>query len=87
MTALRETLEAELGFGYDGLVIVPFFLEGGRLTVDDIHWVQEGEALTPAAQTEFARDPTFGYRHSNLRAWVAEKRIMKPLVQIGINVV
>jgi len=73
VTALRQTLEAELCFGYDGLVIVPFFLEGGRLTAGDVHWVQEGEFLTPAAQTEFARDPTFGYRHSNLRAWVAEK--------------
>ncbi|UCC64060.1 MAG: hydroxyacid dehydrogenase [Anaerolineae bacterium] len=73
VAALRGALEAELGFGYDGLVIVPFFLEGGRLTVDDVHWVREGEELTPAAQTEFARDPTFGYRHSNLREWVAEK--------------
>jgi uncharacterized protein YgbK (DUF1537 family) len=73
VTALRQTLEAKLGILYDGIVIVPFFLEGGRLTVNDIHWVQEGEYLMPAAQTEFARDSTFGYRHSDLRAWVAEK--------------
>ncbi|NIV30071.1 MAG: hydroxyacid dehydrogenase [Anaerolineae bacterium] len=73
VTALRQTLEAQLGILYDGIVIVPFFLEGGRLTIDDIHWVQNGEYLMPAAQTEFARDSTFGYRHSNLRAWVAEK--------------
>jgi len=73
VSALRQALEAELGVSYDGVVIVPFFLEGGRFTVDDVHWVQEGEWLTPAAQTEFAQDPTFGYRHSNLREWVAEK--------------
>ena len=71
--ALRQTLESELKIRYDGLVIVPFFLEGGRLTIDDIQWVEEGEWLRPAAQTEFARDPTFGYLHSNLREWVAEK--------------
>ncbi len=71
--ALRQTLEAELGMCYDGLVIIPFFLEGGRFTIADVHWVQEGEWLTPAAQTEFARDPTFGYCHSNLREWVEEK--------------
>jgi uncharacterized protein YgbK (DUF1537 family) len=29
--------------------------------------------LIPAAQTEYARDVTFGYRHSNLRGWVEEK--------------
>lgn len=71
--ALREMLEAELGLHYDGLVIAPFFFEGGRFTIGDIHWVEEGGWLIPAARTEFARDPTFGYRHSNLREWVAEK--------------
>jgi uncharacterized protein YgbK (DUF1537 family) len=71
--ALVETLETELRLRYDGVVIVPFFLEGGRFTAQDVHWVLEGEQLTPAAQTEFAQDPTFGYRHSNLRQWVVEK--------------
>jgi uncharacterized protein YgbK (DUF1537 family) len=71
--ALRETLEKELGFFYDGVIIIPFFLEGGRLTIGDVHWVREGSWLTPAAQTEFARDPTFGYSQSNLCRWVAEK--------------
>ena len=71
--ALRQALEKELGIGYDGVVIVPFFLEGGRLTANDVHWVLAGDELTPAGQTEYARDPTFGYRHSNLREWVAEK--------------
>jgi uncharacterized protein YgbK (DUF1537 family) len=73
VSALRQALEAELGVRYDGVVIVPFFLEGGRLTIRDIHWVQTGAELMPTAQTEFARDPTFGYHHSNLREWVAEK--------------
>jgi len=73
VSALRRALEAELGVRYDGVIIIPFFLEGGRLTIDDIHWVQTGAELTPAAQTEFARDPTFGYHHSNLQEWVAEK--------------
>jgi len=73
VSALRQSLEAELPVRYDGVVIAPFFLEGGRFTIGDVHWVQEGEWLKPAAATEFARDPTFGYRHSNLREWVAEK--------------
>ena len=73
VSALCQTLEAGLGIRYNGVVIVPFFLEGGRFTIDDIHWVQTGAELTPAAQTEFARDPAFGYNHSNLREWIAEK--------------
>jgi uncharacterized protein YgbK (DUF1537 family) len=39
----------------------------------DIHYVAEGEQLIPAAQTPFAQDAAFGYRASNLRAWVSEK--------------
>lgn len=54
-------------------IITPFFWEGGRLTIDDVHYVAEGETLVPAAETSFAKDATFGYRSSNLKHWVAEK--------------
>lgn len=57
----------------DGVLIVPAFFEGGRYTIDDIHWVRDGDRLVPAAETEFAHDATFGYRHSNLTEWVEEK--------------
>jgi uncharacterized protein YgbK (DUF1537 family) len=59
--------------GFDAWLLVPFFLEGGRLTIDDVHYVASGDQLVPAGATEFARDRSFGYRESNLRAWVAEK--------------
>lgn len=68
-----QALAQMLGGRYDGTLIVPFFLEGGRLTANDIHYVAEGDSLVPAAETEYARDATFGYRHSNLREWVSEK--------------
>ena len=71
--ALRESLRAKLGYRIDGTLIIPFFQEGGRLTINDVHWVRNGDELWPAAQTESARDPAFGYRHSNLREWVEEK--------------
>jgi len=73
VSVLVQTLEAELGVRYDGVILVPFFLEGERYIINDIHWVQVGDELIPAAQTEFALDSTFGYRHSNLREWVEEK--------------
>ncbi len=47
-------------------VLTPYFAEGGRFTIDDIHYVLQGETLVPAAQTEFARDKVFGYRSSHL---------------------
>jgi uncharacterized protein YgbK (DUF1537 family) len=68
-----EALAAGLGQPFDAWLVVPFFVEGGRFTVGDVHYVAEGQWLTPAGQTEFARDQAFGYRSSNLREWVAEK--------------
>jgi len=58
---------------FDGVLLVPFFETGGRHTIHDVHYLAEGEWLTPVAETQFARDVTFGYRNSNLRAWVEEK--------------
>lgn len=70
---LREELERLTDQTYDGEIILPFFLEGGRYTVDDVHYVQVGSQLVPAGETEFARDKTFGYRSSNLCEWIEEK--------------
>lgn len=70
-----EPVAIERGWGHqaDAWLLAPFFREGGRLTADDVHFIAEGETLTPAAETPFARDATFGYRNSDLKAWVEEK--------------
>ena len=70
---LKETLEKCGGKKFDGEIIYPFFREGGRFTIDDIHYVREGDVLTPAGQTEFARDKSFAYQSSDLRDWCEEK--------------
>jgi uncharacterized protein YgbK (DUF1537 family) len=54
-------------------LVIPFFLEGGRYTINDIHYVKEGDQLVPAAQTPFARDAAFGFSNSNLKQYVEEK--------------
>jgi len=58
---------------FDAVIVIPYFEAGGRYTVGDIHYVAEGDTLVPTAETPFARDAAFGYRSSNMRAWVAEK--------------
>ncbi|GAB1208713.1 hypothetical protein APSETT445_007464 [Aspergillus pseudonomiae] len=69
-----ETDVAQSVFGdADGLVLAPFFFQGGRFTIDDVHYVAEGENLVPAGTTQFAKDATFGYKSSNLRDYVLEK--------------
>ena len=54
-------------------VLLPAFIEGGRYTLNDVHYIKEGEELIPVADTPFARDAVFGYHHSNLKEWVEEK--------------
>ncbi|QHQ59658.1 hydroxyacid dehydrogenase [Anaerocolumna sedimenticola] len=70
---LKETLEENSQIKVDGEIICPFFQEGGRYTLNDVHYVAEGEMLVPAGNTEFAKDRTFGYASSNLAEWVEEK--------------
>jgi uncharacterized protein YgbK (DUF1537 family) len=71
--AETEALRRDLGVDFDGIVLCPCYIEAGRLTVDDIHWVRQAERLVPAGETEFAGDASFGYSSSNLAAWVEEK--------------
>jgi uncharacterized protein YgbK (DUF1537 family) len=75
-----DALTAGLGLEPDGVIIAPAFFEGGRYTIDDIHWVEQDGEMVPAHLTEFARDPVFGFKNSNLKAWVVEK--MKGTVKI-----
>ena len=58
---------------YDGLIFTPFFLEGGRYTINNVHYVAEGDWLTPAGHTEFARDPAFSFQSSDIPAYIEEK--------------
>jgi hypothetical protein len=62
VSALTEALKSD----FDAWLIIPFFLEGGRYTINDVHYVAEGQWLIPAGETEFARDAAFGYQASNL---------------------
>jgi uncharacterized protein YgbK (DUF1537 family) len=54
-------------------LLIPFFLEGGRYTLNDIHYVKERDSLVPAALTPFARDAAFGFSNSDLKKYVEEK--------------
>ncbi|KAM0330221.1 hypothetical protein ACHAQA_004396 [Verticillium albo-atrum] len=67
-----EAVEQAMG-KFDAWVLTPFFLQGGRYTLNDVHYVKEGDELVPASRTPFAQDATFGYKNSNLREYILEK--------------
>lgn len=67
-----DTLAEILG-PFDATILTPYFEAGGRYTLNDTHYVVEGDWLVPAAATPFARDAAFGYRVSHLPSYVEEK--------------
>lgn len=70
---LREEYEKRNHCVIDGEIICPFFQEGGRFTIHNIHYVRYGSELVPANETEFARDKTFGYTADTMPGYVEEK--------------
>jgi uncharacterized protein YgbK (DUF1537 family) len=67
-----DVIATELG-GFDAHFLMPAFFEGGRITRDSIHYLLVDGVETPVHKTEFAKDSVFGYSHSYLPDYVAEK--------------
>ncbi|MEF9945536.1 MAG: four-carbon acid sugar kinase family protein [Lachnospiraceae bacterium] len=70
---LKSVMEEQENKVIDGEILCPFFKEGQRFTLNDIHYVRYGTELIPAGETEFAKDKTFGYTSSDLKAYIEEK--------------
>ena len=70
---LKDAYESNTGRKIDGEILCPFFKEGGRFTIDNIHYVKYGDELVPACETEFAKDKTFGYSALTMPEYVEEK--------------
>jgi uncharacterized protein YgbK (DUF1537 family) len=73
VAAAQSARQEVLGRGFDGVLLIPAFPEAGRVTAGGIHWARMGPDLVPVGETEFARDPAFGYRSSALREFIAER--------------
>ena len=70
--ALADTL-AEAGVETDAFLFCPAMIEAGRFTEGNIHYaVVDGQPL-PVEDTDFAHDATFGYKTSDLTAFLEEK--------------
>ena len=67
-----DVIAEELG-PFDAHFMVPAFFEGGRKTIDSIHYLEVDDKDVPVHETEFANDSVFGYSHSYLPDYVEEK--------------
>lgn len=66
-------------------LFVPAFTEQGRVTLGGVHYVTEGGRLVEVAATEYARDPEFSYRSSNLVGWVTEHDPGRPAFALPLE--
>jgi uncharacterized protein YgbK (DUF1537 family) len=73
VAALQAVQREEAGRAFDAVLLIPAFIEAGRVTVHDIHWARTATGLVPVGETEFAHDAAFSYAASDLRDFVAEK--------------
>lgn len=71
--ALKVALEADGIEPFDGEILIPVFPEGERYTIENSHYIANNGVLVPVGESEFARDPTFGYKQSDLGRWIEEK--------------
>ena len=74
---IAATVTAVNGETTDGVVIVPAFPDAGRVTIGGVHFTrgtgEDAGQLTPVAETEFARDASFGFANSEMAKYVEEK--------------
>lgn len=68
-------------------LLVPAFPEGGRVTVGGTHYLVSGGERLPVSQTEFARDPVFGYDTACLPDWLAARAPGRPVRLAGLAAV
>lgn len=73
---LENDLTTSLFGPFDAWILAPSFFEGGRVTMNDVHYAldaHDGVTLVPVGDTPSAADKGFGFKSSNLKQWIAEK--------------
>ena len=68
-----KTVAKAAGNEADAYILMPFFKEGGRVTIGDKHYVRSPEGDVEVSKTEFANDFAFGFKSSDLKEYVEEK--------------
>lgn len=59
--------------GPDAHLVVPAYLEEGRVTYHGVQYLQRGTRLIPVSETEYAQDHAFGFGTAKLADWIEEK--------------
>jgi len=73
--AVVSTVQRNVFVGCDSIILAPQVFEGGRVTFNDIHYIEnlESDEFIPVHMTSYAQDSDFSYGTSHLKEWVIEK--------------
>jgi hypothetical protein len=63
VTALDAVRREVLGRGYDGVLLIPAYLEAGRFTAGDVHWARVGVSRSRSARRSSLATPPSASRH------------------------
>lgn len=87
-STLRGHVAAEmeaLGLAHGVGLIVPAYPAAGRLTVGGVHYLDSPDGRLNIADTEFARDPVFGFQSRTLAGWAHEVGLRGPVRNITLT--
>lgn len=70
---VQEEYQGLAGGAAPALLLAPAMPSAGRVTVGGRHYLVTADGRVPVSETEYARDPHFGYGESDLLRW-AEQR-------------
>lgn len=74
---LKEEYLAVCDAAYRGqhrvLLLVPALPPAGRITVGGVHLLEHNGLRQPLHETEYARDPSFGYKDARLLQWAEDR--------------
>ena len=84
-----DALAAAFGIPDAPVLFMPYLGEAGRVTVEDRHYLLRDGHVVPVAETEFARDPAFGYRESDLRKWLLARlgADRRPILSVSLEAI
>jgi len=84
-TDVLQAAAARRAAAYDAVLLAPAYLDAGRVTVDDVHYVRIADSFVPVGQTDYATDDAFGYASSLLPDWVHEKGGRAQVRSLSLN--
>jgi len=70
---VREEYQGLAGGAAPALLLAPAMPSAGRVTVGGRHYLVTADGRVPVAETEYARDPHFGYAESDLLCWAQQR--------------